>query len=100
MPIQPQTILTKSPDVLSCPIKGGLAMMDVQSGNYYGLDDIEVEAWELIDGQRTLAEICDLLIKNYDVSHEQCWKDIFTWVGQLAKNKLVTTEKPLQINIK
>jgi hypothetical protein len=95
MQIQPQTILTKSPDALTSPVKDGLAMMDVQSGNYYGLDDIETKTWALIDSQRTLGEICDLLIETYDVSREQCWEDVSKWVGQLAKNKLVNADKML-----
>lgn len=89
MQFQPETVLIKSPDVLTSEVQNGLAMMDVQSGNYYGLDDIETKIWALIDNQRSLAEICDLLIESYDVNREQCWEDLTRWVGQLAKNKLV-----------
>lgn len=70
-------------------------MMDVQSGNYYGLDDIGIRIWELMDGKRSLGEICDLLTAIYDVEREQCWQDVMPLVVHMARRGLVKLVEPI-----
>lgn len=88
--IRPDTVLIQSTDVLTNPVKEGLAMMDVQSGNYYGLDDIGSRIWQDMDGKRTMGEICTRLTAVYAVSYEECWRDVAELAARLVQNKLAT----------
>lgn len=85
------TVLSKNPDILTSLVNEGLAMMSVESGNYYGLDDIGMKIWDLIDGQRTLREICTKLATEHEVTTDQCWTDVCLLVREMLNNQLITT---------
>lgn len=87
--VHASTVLSKIPDILTSPVHNGLAMMSIESGNYYGLDEIGMKVWELIDGQRTLGEICAQLVSEHDVTKEQCWEDVNSLADKMLKNQLV-----------
>lgn len=87
--IRPDSVYTHSPDILTSPVQDGMAMMDVQSGNYYGLDDIGIKVWDMLDGTRPLSSVCQELTSKYDVSPQDCWSDVSSLIAELAQNKLV-----------
>lgn len=84
------TVLSKTPDILTSAVNEGLAMMNVESGNYYGLDDIGMKIWDLIDGKLTLGEISARLTSEHEVTVEQCWTDVCFLVRKLLEHELIT----------
>ncbi len=42
-------------------------LIDTDSGDYYSLNDTGTMFWELLDGQRTIADCAALIAKEYDV---------------------------------
>jgi len=69
-------------EVILVPIKRKLA--DVNS-IYLLQNDVSVRIWELIDGQRRVGEIKEIICEEFDVSPEQAQSDLVEFLKQLEK---------------
>jgi len=49
----------------------------------YTLDEVGARIWELIDGQRTVKEIRDLIVEEYEVSPDVAEADLVEFIQQL-----------------
>lgn len=51
----------------------------------YTLNDTGARIWELLDGTRTLAQIRDVLIEEYEVTPEEAEADVLEFVADLEE---------------
>ena len=65
-------------------------ILDLAGGTYYGLDPVGARVWQLIGEGRTLAEICDTLLDEYDVTREQLERDVLDLADKLLERKLIS----------
>lgn len=68
-----------------------LVLLDYQEEVYYGLDPVGTRIWDLLAAGRTLGEIIDTLLAEYDVTRDQLAADVERVVGELERNGLVTS---------
>lgn len=66
-------------EAILVPIRRNVADMD----SVYMLDSVGVDIWNLIDGERTLPDILDALLREYDVEAEVLSKDLDEFIEQL-----------------
>ncbi|MFZ1573727.1 MAG: PqqD family protein [Chromatiaceae bacterium] len=64
-------------------------ILDVASGTYFGLDLVGARMWQLMDDGKTLAEICDLMLEEYEVSREELERDILKLAQELAARGVI-----------
>ena len=83
------TVVTRSEELISSDLDGETALMSVQSGKYYSLDEIGSRIWTLIERPRSVSELCDILLNEFNVDREQCAQDVLAFLNQLAKDNLV-----------
>ena len=57
---------------------------------YYGLDPIGASVWKLIQTPKTIAEIRDAILEEYDVTPEQCEADLQALLEDMKEQRLVT----------
>jgi len=55
----------------------------------YTLNETAARAWQLIDGQHSLDEICDLLVSEYAVERQEVLQDLLEIVAQLKEIQAV-----------
>ena len=88
--IQPQSILLHSPSVVTrktgseyvlVPVTNNIADMN----SVYTLNETGAFIWDLIDGNRNVEEIIDVLIAEYDTDRETATKDIFDFVENMKE---------------
>ena len=63
------------------PIHKNMGDMD----NIYTLNETAARVWDLIDGQRTLGEVHQQIVTEFDVDPKQAEQDIIGIVGELQK---------------
>ena len=76
-------------DQVSSDLGGEVAILDLKAGMYYGLDAVGARIWSLIEEPRTVNEIRDILLKEYDVEPERCERDLLALLRRLADEGLV-----------
>jgi len=67
-------------------------ILDLGSGTYFGLDPVGARIWQLIGEGKTLGEICDTMLDEYDVTREALEHDVMELVARLLEQKLVSIE--------
>jgi hypothetical protein len=87
--ITPDTLLERNPDMVTAPLGNELAMMDVDTGTYFVLDDIAAFIWERLSEKTTLRALLDALQQQYDVSPERCESDVLPFLLKLHAKQLV-----------
>jgi hypothetical protein len=75
--------------VVSCDLDGEAAILNVQTGIYYGLEEAGAAVWRMVSAPRTVAEIIEGIISEYDVDAAQCRGDVLRLLGELAEHGLI-----------
>jgi len=69
--------------------EGGVVMMDVDSAKYFGLEEVGARIWALLAEPRTVDEMVDDLMTDYDVAETICRTEVNEFVGELLGRDLV-----------
>jgi hypothetical protein len=92
-PITFQTVLCASKDQVSSEIGGEAVILNLQSGTYYGLDEVGNRIWELIQTPRSVKEVQETILGEYEVESDQCEKDLIALLQLLADENLIEIER-------
>ncbi len=76
-------------DQVSTDLGDEVAVLHLKAGMYYGLDAVGARIWSLIQEPRTVEEIRDALLSEYEVEPERCESDLIALLQSLADAELV-----------
>jgi hypothetical protein len=66
------------------------AILNLIDGVYYGLDPVGARIWKLIQEPRTVREVRDTLLDEYNVDADRCEHDLIVLLTELAEHDLLT----------
>jgi hypothetical protein len=76
-------------DVLVQELQGESVLLNVQSGRYFGLDEVGTRMWTVLTTTESLRAACDTLAGEYDVEKERLEQDLRVLVEKLVEHGLV-----------
>lgn len=76
-------------EVLARQVGGETVMLDLAKGAYFGLDPVGARMWELLAEGKTLAEVCDAIVEEYEVSRDAVERDLLSLVAELMTQGLL-----------
>lgn len=76
--------------VMARQVGNETVILDLGSGTYFGLDPVGARIWQLMTEGKTLGEICDTLLDEYDVTREALEKDLTDLTEALRAQKLIS----------
>lgn len=81
---------------VSSDLGGEVAILDLEAGMYYGLEEVGARVWALAQEPRTVQEIQDRIVDEYEVDPASGRRDVLALLQQLADKGLVeaTNEPP------
>ena len=88
--INPNSVVTRSADIVAGVVAGDLMMMSIESGKYYQLNISAGRIWDMLEQPRTVAELCEMLSRCFKVTSEDCQKEVMSFLDELASRKIVT----------
>jgi len=91
-----QTV-TISADVISQEVSGETVLLDLESENYFGLDEVGTRIWQLIQENSDLNTVYQTMLSEYEVSEEQLAEDLDALLGEVHKLGLIKLEKRGQV---
>lgn len=71
---------------------GELVIVDLECGDYFGLDEIGARAWQGLSAGQSLGQIADALVEEYDAERDRVLADLESLVRDLVARKLVVVE--------
>ena len=67
-------------------------ILDLASGTYFGLDPVGARIWQLLGEGRALAEVCESMLAEYDVSRDEFERDLTELLDALGEKGLIKVE--------
>ncbi|MGA8144872.1 MAG: PqqD family peptide modification chaperone [Candidatus Acidiferrales bacterium] len=74
---------------VSCPLGEESAILNLKNSVYYGLDPVGARVWALLQQPRTVEEVRDTLLSEYDVEAGRCEKDLLTLLEKMRSEGLI-----------
>jgi len=74
---------------VSCDLGGESAILDFKRGIYYGLNETGTRIWNLINEPKTINEVRDTILKEYDVQPERCDLELSELLQELLAKGLI-----------
>ena len=81
--------ITFADTVFAQEVDAEMVLLDMESENYFGLDEVGTAIWQAMQEKDTLQEVFDILMEQYDVEEEVLEKDLSDFVGKLLESGLV-----------
>ncbi len=66
-----------------------VVLADPRSGDYYGLDDTAGRIWMLLDGIRTVEDLCLEMQAAYDVDPSECETEVIDFLDDMLNKSLI-----------
>jgi hypothetical protein len=76
-------------DQIACDLAEEVAILNTTSGIYYGLNTVGARIWKLIQEPRTVHEVRNALLEEYEVEPERCERDVLVLLQALASKGLI-----------
>ena len=89
MAISINSVILKNPTIISSKMDDEVVMMNIEKGNYYGLNPVAAEIWEMLTAPMTVQAICDWLMEEFDVEQDQCYNEVLVYIGKLENEGLI-----------
>ncbi len=87
--LDPDTRVVAARDQVSAQLDGEAVILSLADGVYYGLDPVGATVWALLEQPRTLAELRDAVVAEYEVDAPTAEADLRRLLGEMAGRALV-----------
>lgn len=84
-----RSIVIATPEQVSCPLGEESAILNLNNTVYYGLNPVGARVWNLLQKQRTVGELRDALLDEYDVDAERCERDLIELLEKMRSEGLI-----------
>lgn len=75
----------------SCRLGDEAVLLDLKQGRYFGLNDVAARVLELLDRPRSLAELKERIVAEYQVEPARCEADLERLAARLIELGLIET---------
>ena len=89
MKIDSRSLIQRCSSIVSSEIDGETVMMDNSFEKYFGMKAIGTRIWQLLEKETSLQRLCEALVKEFDVSPEQCMEDIIPFLQELSEQDMI-----------
>lgn len=88
MTLELNTRLVRNVSLTTAQLDDEVVMLSLETNRYYGLNPIGSRIWELLAQPQTLRQVCDILLTEYDVTQEQCEREVLALAEKMLEQKL------------
>ena len=84
------TTLKRNPELLAVDMGGETVMMDMESGNYFGINAVGSHIWDALEDGNKVADIIETVNNHFEVQEDDAIADdILAFLGDMVEQKLV-----------
>ena len=84
-----QTKMVVADGLESANLDGETVLLDVNSGHYFGLNEVGSRIIELVGDPTTVGEVVQVMLKEYDVDADRLEQDVSSFIQQMVDRKLI-----------
>jgi hypothetical protein len=87
--ISERSTIVVTKDQVSADLSGEAAILNLKTSTYFGLNTVGASIWKLVREPKTVSQIRDAIIQEYDVEPDRCEHDIVELLQELSKHGLI-----------
>lgn len=87
--ITASTVVVATKGQVSSDLAGEAVILSLNTGMYYGLNQVGAQIWTLLSTPIRVGDICDRIVRQYDVEVDRCERDVLNVLGELAAHGLI-----------
>jgi hypothetical protein len=87
--LEQSTVVVSSQQVSGDLLDGEVAILNLPDGVYYSLDEVGGRIWNLIQQPKTVRELTEILLQEYDIDPEICSHELMDLLQDLAEHGLI-----------
>jgi len=76
-------------DQVSADLSGEAAILNLKTSTYFGLNAVGSSIWKLIQEPKTVKEIRDAILEEFDVEPDRCEHDVLELLQALSTHGLI-----------
>jgi hypothetical protein len=82
-------IYSRNQQIIDGELDENQVMMHIEKGKYFGLTPVGKRIWDLMEQPRSLDEITDALLSEYDVAKDQCEKEVQLFLEKAVQYNII-----------
>ena len=75
--------------VVTSELEGEMVLLNLATEEYYSLNEVGTRLWDLTDGKRTVAEMIDTILQEYEAERAGVTEDVLALFQELTDEGLV-----------
>lgn len=87
--IDMNSTIVRDKDIIFSELDGEAVMVSLDHGEYYGINPIGTRIWNEIKTPRKVSELCEILMSDFNVTLEQCSKDVLIFLNTMGVKGIV-----------
>jgi len=85
----PDQTIVRNSELSFTEIDGETVVMNVETGNYYGIDEVGSRIWELLKEPLSIKDLCASLTEEYEADLETIQGDLLPYLQELITENLI-----------
>ena len=82
-------VVVANRDQISAELEGETVVLHLPSGTYFGLNPVGSSVWRLLGRPRSVRQIQEALLEEFDVEPPPCQRDLLVFLNQLWSERLI-----------
>lgn len=83
------SIVVASTNQISSDLGEEVVILNLKDGVYHGLDSVGARIWNLLQYSKSINDILNILLEEYDVEPERCERDLLALLEKLGQQGLI-----------
>jgi len=83
------SIVVAASEQVSCPLGEESAILNLKNSMYYGMNPVGTRIWSLLKEPRTVEQLRDALLNEYEVDAALCERDLLDLLAKMKSEGLI-----------
>lgn len=84
-----QSVVVATAEQVSCPLGEESAILNLKNSVYYGMNPVGARVWNLVQQPKSVSQLRDTLLAEYEVEAERCERDLLDLLEQMRAEGLI-----------
>jgi hypothetical protein len=91
--ISVHSIVVATSEQVSCPLGEESAILNLKNSVYYGMNPVGARVWNLVQQPRSVWQLRDALLEEYQVEAGRCERDLLDLLEQMRLEGLIEVRR-------
>jgi len=95
-PLSMHSVVVATSEQVSCALGEESAILNMKNSVYYGMNPVGTRVWNLLQQPRSVTELRDAVLEEYEVEAERCEKDLLDLLEKMRSEGLIEVRDATQ----